>query len=194
MASVALHTWIPEGPGDDAREGPPGDLGHSALQVGDLYVSFWPDMDSLVGHIIGFFHKRDDRNPATYVIECDPNGPYMRRPADFTDTIFDFEEEPMRRRWEELRSEPYEFGTRNCSHVCLEVLRAGLPPQQRAELSPDNVTLDDAEDSWAAARLVLAAPLTDCIPESLRALALKLPGAQPHPEQPPITVATKALE
>lgn len=169
--SAALFTWIPN---PNVGEGPPTDLGHSSLQIGGLYVSFWPEMDSLIGVLIQPGHPRGQRNPRSYLDECDPDGPFMRRPPEFVDRLEGLSFERMRARWNELADSPYDPRTANCSHLALEVIRAGVPPVVAAELDPGSAPEPAAEDVWARIRSLLAAPFTDCTPEKLRALVLQV--------------------
>ncbi len=176
--SVELYTWIPDPAFGGESGGPPADLGHSAMQAGALYVSFWPELDSLVGRLIHAQHPREKRCPESHAEECDPEGPYMRRPPEFVDRLEGLSLPPMRVRWEGLRESDYDVRTANCSHVALEVLRAGVPPEIAPILDPREAPTPEDDGIWSKIRALLSAPFTDCIPEKLRSLVREMLAAE----------------
>lgn len=175
---ITLHVWSPK-PVEAVREGLLPDLGHAAVEFGNVYASFWPEIKSLTGVLIGVFKARTTRNPASYAVETEYALPYMQRAADYSDSADGFDEATMLSRWRELEDQSYDFATRNCSHVVLELLRAGLPEGLREQLGAiDSPTIQVAEDvdpvesALQQARMVVAAPLTSCTPEKVRAMFL----------------------
>jgi hypothetical protein len=171
-ATATLYTWIPDPdyPGEKAL--PLADLGHSALQVDDLYVSYWPELDHPISRLTQHLHPRQVRNPASLEEEIDPNGPYMRRPPEFIDRVEGLSPADMRECWSRLKDAPYDVNHRNCSHGVLEVLKAGAPPEARGDLDPDLAPAPDSDGIWSKLRAILFRPFTDCIPEKLRAVVL----------------------
>lgn len=170
-----LYTWIPK-PVEAVEAGALPDLGHSALQVDDTYVSFWPEVDSVVGQVTSALKPRPYRNPRTYREESDPHAPFLQRAADYVDEISGAAAPPMLAAWKELHDAPYDFRTRNCSHVVRSVLRAGLTAATCEQLDrlqsqgePKDAAGNPLEEVCRAIREVLAAPITGCTPEEVRA-------------------------
>ena len=61
---VTLYTWKPK---SDAPGGPHvtmmPDFGHSSLQIGEVYASFWPEETSLIGRVVSLLRPRKERLP-----------------------------------------------------------------------------------------------------------------------------------
>lgn len=164
---VLLYTWSPDPTAPVKGYAP--DLGHSSLQVGDAYASFWPQDDSLVGTIVSLIKHRVARQPASYAEEIERENGFMQRPADFTDGLVGLDEANILARWEELRNAKFDPNSYNCSHVTRDLLEAGLSPTLRPRL-PE------------LCRKREHVPLTDCTPLGLRSAILELlADADPHP-------------
>src|SRR3954464_8583811 len=84
---VTLYTWVPK-PVEALQAGAVPDLGHCAIQAGETYASFWPEVDSLIGQVTSALAPREARNPTSYAAEMAEDEPYMRRPADHAE-VFD---------------------------------------------------------------------------------------------------------
>lgn len=171
--TATLYTWVPDPEKPGAGGFPPADLGHSALQAGDLYVSYWPELDHWVSRLVHTLHPRTVRNPSSLEEESDPSGPYMRRPPELVDRIEGLSLDRMRAEWETVCESPYDVNHRNCSHGVLEVLRAGAPADTRDEFDLDHLPAPEGDGIWSKLRALLFRPFTDCIPEQLRALVLE---------------------
>jgi hypothetical protein len=171
--TVTLYTWIPDPDYPGEKAFPLADLGHSALQVGDLYVSYWPELDHPISRLTQHLHPRTVRNPASLAEEIDPSGPYMRRPPEFVDLVEGLSLAAMRECWQTVQDSPYDVNDRNCSHGVLEVLKAGAPAEVVDDLDPDRAPLPNSDGIWSKLRAIVFRPFTDCIPEKLRAVVIE---------------------
>lgn len=171
--TATLYTWIPDPERPGIKGFPPADLGHSALQAGDLYVSYWPELDHWLSRLVHPLHPRAVRNPSSLEEESDPEGPYMRRPPEFVDRIEGLSLKRMREAWETVQDSPYDVNHRNCSHGVLEVLRAGAPEEARDDLDPEDLPPPAGDGIWSKLRALIFRPFTDCVPEQLRAGVLE---------------------
>ena len=156
---VVLHTWLPD-PAALASGATP-DLGHSSLQVGAVYVSFWPEQSSLVGQIVSLLKGRHARQPESYAEEIEPKNGFMQRAAAFSDPLPGVNETVAIERWRELQDTHFDANSYNCSHLTRDVLDAALPPALRGQLS----TLCEKKEH---------VPAVTCTPASLRAAILEL--------------------
>ena len=158
------------------------DIGHSALEVtgedGGLraYASFWPERDSLIGIITQFWKHRQERNPASYSQEVDPQEGYMQRPADHADQVFGLDEDTVVRLWESLRDSEYDFLKWNCASLCKLLILASAPARDDAAkefaLSASEIArLSDPDELLAALRALATSPFIISHPEELRRLA-----------------------
>jgi hypothetical protein len=180
---VNLYVWDPPGLSEilDLRILP--DLGHAALEVVDaegkslVYVSFWPEMESIVGQAIQPFKKRQARNPESYDVEADPDGGYMQRHADYLEPILGLEEGRILRDWAELGDAKYDLTSWNCSNVCKLLLLRAMPPED-ARLMGDKLAmvvedlkeLDDQVEMAHALRYLATSSFVDCRPEDVLCL------------------------
>jgi hypothetical protein len=197
---VTLYTWVPK-PVEALQAGSAPDLGHTALQAGDTYASFWPELDSLIGRVTSALCPREVRSPNSYAEETAPEQPYMSRPADHSEIFDGFNEAAMARRWGEVAEDAYDFAKRNCSHVGLELIQAGLAAEAAEQLQETDCLKEQLaksgdgllEDAFRVARHVLAKPIFDFTPETLRMAMLNLAeqgqcrlldSASPAPSEP----------
>lgn len=158
------------------------DIGHSALEVmgadGGLkaYASFWPERDSLIGRITQIWKHRQERDPASYAQETNPQQGYMQRTADHADVIFGLDEATVVRLWESLRHSEYDFLKWNCASVCKLLILASAPARDDAAkefaLSASELArLKDPDELFAALRALATSPFIVSHPEELRKLA-----------------------
>jgi hypothetical protein len=69
---VRLYIWKPTKASEVLGEGLMPDFGHAAMEVVDeatgraTYMSFWPELESLVGVATRPWKRREKRNPSTY--------------------------------------------------------------------------------------------------------------------------------
>lgn len=177
---VNLYVWDPPGLSEilDLRILP--DLGHAALEVVDtegqplVYVSFWPEMESVVGQALQPFKKRQVRNPEQYDLEADTDGGYMQRHADYLETIIGLDEARIQRDWTELRDAKYDLTSWNCSNVCKLLLLRAMPPEIAREVGEKTaVQVEDLQnlqgevEMFHALRYLATSSFVDCRPEDV---------------------------
>ena len=179
---VKLYTWRPTTPETVMNQTIAPDIGHSAIEVTEgngavrAYASFWPERDSLIGRITQFWKHRQERNPANYSQESDPNHGYMQRPADHADEIFGLDEAMVVHLWESLRHSEYDFLKWNCASICKLLILASAPARDEAArnfaLSASKIAgLSDPDELLAALRALATSPFIVSHPEELRQLA-----------------------
>ena len=179
---IKLYTWGPTTPETVMNQTVAPDIGHSALEVTDengrlkAYASFWPERDSLIGRITQLWKHRQERNPASYAQETNPQQGYMQRPADHADEIFGPDEVTVVRLWESLRHSEYDFLKWNCASVCKLLILASAPARDEASkefaLSVSELgRLNDPDELLAALRALATSPFIVSHPEELRQLA-----------------------
>jgi hypothetical protein len=128
---VSLYTWFPTTPADVVAYRKPPDFGHSALQTSApnghmTYASFWPEPESLIGKLSHFLKEPPDRCPSDYTTEIDPDGDYLRRPADRIDQLDGLDETRIAALWPEMCSETYDVRTWNCSSLTRFLILRGM--------------------------------------------------------------------
>jgi hypothetical protein len=158
---VILYTWLPD-PAAPLKGHAP-DLGHSSLEVGDLYISFWPEKNSLTGMLTTLIKGRSSRQPTSYEEEIRPENGFMQRPADFADGLPELDEMTIAARWQELQDTDFDANSYNCSHLNRDLLASALPPALASRL-PE---LCEKREHL---------PLTTCTPGGLRSAILELLG------------------
>lgn len=162
---VILHTWGPDPTAPLKGHSP--DLGHSALQIGETYASFWPQNDSLVGTLVSLIKRRTARQPVTYAEEIEPEKGFMQRPSDFRDRLMELNEAAMLARWKELERSEWDANSYNCSHVARDLLAVGLSPALGSQLE----ALSEKHEH---------VPLTNCTPLGLHNAIVELLAATPR--------------
>src|SRR6478672_7418362 len=91
---IHLYLWKPTRLADVVREGIMPDLGHASIEVVDertgdaTYISYWPEIESLIGEVTQAFKHRKKRNPDSYAQESDPDDAYMQRPGEAHTTLY----------------------------------------------------------------------------------------------------------
>ena len=164
---VILYTWLPD-PAAPLKGHAP-DLGHSSLEIGDLYISFWPQKNSLTGIFTTLIKGRSTRQPQSYEEEIKPENGFMQRPADFTDGLPGVDEAAIIAGWQELQDADFDATSYNCSHVNRDLLASALPPALGSRL-PD---LCEKREHL---------PLATCTPGGLRSAILELLSKQQNSE------------
>src|SRR5215468_1939041 len=108
------------------------DLGHASLEVVDertgdaTYISYWPEIESLIGEVTQVFKHRKHRNPASYAQECDPNDAYLQRPDDAHETLRGLDEARILNDWQSLQDSKYDVLRWNCSSLVKYLLLAAM--------------------------------------------------------------------
>ena len=178
---IKLYTWGPTTPETVMNQTIAPDIGHSALEVTGggaawAYASFWPERDSLIGRITQIWKHREERNPASYSQEIDPQEGYMQRPADHADEIVGPEEAAVVRLWENLRHSEYDFLKWNCASMCKLLILGSTPAphdsvKEFALSASALARLSDPDELLAALRALAASPFVVSHPEEVRRLA-----------------------
>ena len=142
------------------------------------YISFWPEIESLIGQVTQLFKPRPARHPATYADEIAADGGYMRRPADYSVTLTGIDDATIVRLWAELAESQYDFLHWNCSNVCKFLLLSAIPVGSRAALveamglCPDETNcIDSADTVLEKLRFLSTSAFIDCRPEDLKRAA-----------------------
>jgi hypothetical protein len=177
---VILHTWLPATP-QSVLAGVRPDAGHSSLEVindeGNLvsYISFWPEPESLIGHMTQILKPRAQRHPATYATECDVNNGYMQRPADHSDELYGLDEAVMVDLWTAIRDTNYDLMHWNCSNICKLLILSAIDPSYHKKLetaavcsSEDLAKIASTEDFLEKLRYLATSPFIDCRPDDVR--------------------------
>lgn len=179
---IKLYTWGPTTPETVMNQTVAPDIGHSALEVtaadgtAQMYASFWPEKDSLIGRITQIWKHRQERNPLTYAQESDPEQGYMQRKADHADVIVGPDEAVVMHLWEILRHSEYDFLKWNCASVCKLLILAAAPSRDDdaagfALNASELARLNDPDELLAALRALAVSPFVVSHPEELRRLA-----------------------
>ncbi|BDI29459.1 hypothetical protein CCAX7_15100 [Capsulimonas corticalis] len=183
---ITLYTWLPTPVTVVLEAHIPPDIGHSALDIthedgSSTYVSFWPEVDGLIGRLTYPVKPRTIRNPVSYEIESDRTQPYMQRKADFEDTVVGLDKLRIAAGWQSVQDLPYDLKRWNCSNVVrLLILTSMDPGQLGLVLKASDFKLEDMEggrsiDLLRATLLEVAASnLFDCKPNDVRRLAKAL--------------------
>ncbi|HEY3330423.1 MAG TPA: hypothetical protein VGK19_10410 [Capsulimonadaceae bacterium] len=179
---ITLYTWLPTAPSAVIEHGIPPDIGHSSLFVehddgAETYISFWPEMEGLVGRLTYSFKPRTIRNAVSLEQESDPNGPYMQRPPDFSDSADGLDEDRMVAAWQSMLDLPYDLKRWNCSNVTRLLLLIAIDPRQlgpvlkASEFNIESLQAENPEGFFPAVMLEFAAmALFDCNPSDVRRL------------------------
>jgi hypothetical protein len=183
---ITLYTWLPTPPKVVLAGHIPPDIGHSAVNVAhsdgsQTYISFWPEMDGVIGHLTHPVKPRTVRNPTSYEIESNRNQPYMQRKADFVDSIDSLEEWRIAAGWFSIEDLPYDLTRWNCSNVTrLLILTSMDPSQLGAVLKKSDFRLEDLEAARPTELLratvmeVAASKLFNSKPDDVRRLVIAL--------------------
>ena len=130
---ITVYTWLPAAPITILAEGIMPDLGHSSLLVHDdsgvlpdVYVSFWPEMESVLRRVINLWKNRTRRYPASYAEESNSEAGFMQRPADFIVPLDGLREDRIRRGWELLKDSDFDAASWNCANVSQCLLIAAM--------------------------------------------------------------------
>lgn len=189
---VEIFIWRPTSVAMMVEHGIVPDLGHAAIQVTEgpetlAYVSFWPEIESVLGQVTLFFKPRDTRHPSSYLQECDPMDGFMQRPADYIDTVPHLDEGNIIRGWQRLKTAGYDFLQWNCSNVVKFLIIRAMSMEDQDKLrqfigssenildeingdTDDDDSLDSEESLLSLTTRLRKLALTDfieCIPEDL---------------------------
>lgn len=161
------------------------DLGHVSMEVVEdttglvsAYVSYWPETDSLIGVTTHAVKPRQNRNPASYAQDSNPDDGYMQRPADFTITLHGLDEKKITTEWSYLYDSPYDFRHWNCSGMVKSLLLRAMSSDGYARVAPvadcDNDTLADVTDGadlLSRLRKMLISSVVECRPDDVLRVA-----------------------
>jgi hypothetical protein len=186
---VHIYLWKPTSLTDVVGAGIMPDLGHASLEVVDeatgvaTYISYWPEIDSLLGEVTQAFKHRKKRNPSSYAQDSDPDDGYLQRPADAHGTLRGLDERRILSDWRSLQDSKYDTLKWNCSSLCKYLLLAAMPREDYARVAPlANCSDEDAEDVGGGGailerigRLSLST-FVDCTPEDVFHIALAYNG------------------
>lgn len=167
------------------REGVMPDLGHVSLEVvddttglADAYVSYWPEVDSLIGTTTHTFKPRQNRNAASYAQDSNPDDGFMQRPADFTISLHGLDEKKIATEWSYLYDSTYDFRHWNCSSMVKSLLLRAMSSDGYARVAPvadcDNDTLADVTDGpdlLSRLRKTLISSVVECRPDDVLRVA-----------------------
>lgn len=185
---ITLYTWAPTAPVTILQPGVSPDIGHSSMWVrnaetGDagVYMSFWPEKESLIGVITQLWKPRETRNPVSYAQEIDPNSGFMRRPADHTSELEGLDEVRVLHLWERFGESRYDFLKWNCSSVCRLLLLSATPPKLREAMrSAMACSVEEVAQMWETGerediaerlRYLSTSAFIDCRPDDLKRAA-----------------------
>jgi hypothetical protein len=186
---VHLYLWKPTSLAEvvDAHIMP--DLGHASLEVvaeqtGDVtYMSYWPEIESLLGEVTQAFKHRQHRNPVSYDQESDPNDSYMQRPPEAHTTLYGLDKRRILNDWAALQDSKYDALRWNCSSVCKYLLLAAMSKDDYIRVAPlANCSDEDAENVGGSAALLerigqlSLSRFVDCTPEDVFRIALAYNG------------------
>lgn len=109
---VKVHIWLKHGPY----------VGHTALTIGDDYISFWPDGDATKKDL-----KIKRSHPGTYMKSILNDIENEGGRAPITIELNGLDEEKMLDHVEKIRVKVprYQIARNNCSHIVVSVLLAG---------------------------------------------------------------------
>jgi hypothetical protein len=177
---VRLYIWKPTKASEVLGEGLMPDFGHAAMEVVDeatgraTYMSFWPELESLVGVATRPWKRREKRNPSTYEEESDPEAGFMQRPADAIETLHGLNEARILREWQRLQDSEFHVRSWNCSNVSKYLLIRSMPPEDYARIADAaSCTMEDmnqirADDELQEVlRHLASASFIDCRPEDV---------------------------
>jgi hypothetical protein len=165
------------------------DLGHASLEVVDeatgdaTYVSYWPEIESLIGEVTQVFKHRKRRHPASYAQESDPDDGYMQRPAEAHETLRGLDEGRILNDWVSLQDSKFDALTWNCSSLCKYLLLAAMSKEDYARVAPlADCSDEDTEDVTGGAALLdrvgrlSLSNFAECTPEDVFRMALAYNG------------------
>ena len=163
------------------------DLGHSSLLVHDdsgaledVYVSFWPEMESLLRRVINLWKNRKTRFPASYAEEIDEKAGFMQRPADFVVPLEGLREDRIRHGWSQLKDSDFEVASWNCANVseCLLIASMererykGIQDAVECTLADLDKSEMDSNEMGGVLRYLATSELSACLPEEVHRLAV----------------------
>jgi hypothetical protein len=177
---VEVYIWKPTTLSTIVEAGIIPDFGHVAMQVTNektgenAYISFWPEMESLLGVALAPFKRRETRHPATYEIESDPEAGYMQRPADESCTLCGLDEARILREWPLIRDSEYHLRSWNCSNVAKFLIVSAMCEEDYARIescagcSVDDLrSIRDGEDLRSKLEYLTTSAFIDCRPHDL---------------------------
>jgi hypothetical protein len=177
---VILHTWLPTTP-RSVLEGIRPDAGHSSLEIINdeanlvSYISYWPEPESLIGHMTELLKPRPHRHPETYALECDPSVGYMQRPSDHSDELHGLDEDIMIELWTAIRDTKYDLMHWNCSNISKLLILSAIDPTYHKNLetaaycSPEDLQkISGPDDLFDKITYLATSPFIDCRPEDVR--------------------------
>jgi len=176
---VLAHIWEPTSVSVVANLGIMPDFGHVALEIPTamgVYVSYWPELDSLLGLATHPFKPRTLRNPASHQIEVDYDGFYMQREPTVTIPLYGLNVERISRDWQRLSDTPYDPIRWNCAGVSKYLLLAAMRPAAREEVeqsltNSDRDVLKDEGYILARVGVLISSRFVECAPDDIRCLA-----------------------
>jgi hypothetical protein len=138
---VRLYIWKPTRVSEVLTEGIMPDFGHAALEVVNeatgqtTYMSFWPELESLVGFATRPWKHRATRHPSSYAEETEPEAGFMQRPADFIETLHGLNERHILAAWAMIRDDEYHLRSWNCSNVSKYLLISAMTPEDYVRIA-----------------------------------------------------------
>ena len=161
------------------------DFGHASLEVVDersgdtTYISYWPEIESLIGEVTQAFKHRKRRHPVSYAQESDQEDGYMQRPAEAHATLHGLDERRVLTDWVSLQDSKYDAFKWNCSSLCKYLLLASMSKADYARVAPvANCSDEDAENVTSSAAILdrisklSLSKFVDCTPEDVFRMAL----------------------
>lgn len=163
------------------------DMGHSSLLVHDdsgaleeVYISFWPEMESVLRRVINLWKNRTIRYPASYAEESNSEAGFMQRPADFIVPLDGLREDRIRRGWELLKNSDFDVTSWNCANVsqCLLIAAMerecdeGIQDAVECKLADLETSQMDSDEMGGVLRYLAGSTLIGCCPEDVYRLVL----------------------
>jgi hypothetical protein len=165
------------------------DLGHASLEVVDertgdaTYISYWPEIESLIGEVTQVFKHRKHRNPASYAQESDPNDAYLQRPDDDHETLRGLDEARIVNDWQSLQDSKYDMLRWNCSSLVKYLLLAAMSKPDYTRIAPLTHCSDEDTENVTGSEALLErvgqlslSKFVDCTPEDMYRIGLAYNG------------------
>jgi len=138
------------------------------------YISYWPELETPVGHVMRLVKSRTKRHPETLAEEIDPHGGFMERKPNFIGEVEGTNEDKVRILWEAIKVSEYDFFKWNCSNVCKFLLLSAMDKRYHQQMlsaavctPQDLLAVESADDLVVRLRILATSPFIDCRPDDL---------------------------
>jgi hypothetical protein len=139
-----------------------------------VYISYWPEMDTPMGHVMQLVKSRAKRHPESYSEEIDPEAGFMEREASHIGELQGLNEELIKVLWPQLKSSEYDFFKWNCSSVCKFLILSAMDKRFHEQIlaaavctPEDLLTVESTDDLVVRLRILATSPFIDCRPDDL---------------------------